>query len=60
MLIHMTLHDVNELCKIAYKCKLWDKITLRAERSSKGNIVSETSGGQGKLQGGGGIKPGPS
>lgn len=32
----MTLPDVNELCKRAYKCKLWDKVTLTAERRLKG------------------------
>lgn len=60
LLIHMTLHDANSLCKRACKCKLWDKTPVRAERRSKENMVSKTQSGLGKLQGGGGIKLGPS
>lgn len=56
----MTLHDMNELCKRPYKCKLWVKISLRAKRSLKENIVSEVPSSQRKLQKGVEIKPGPS
>ena len=41
ILIPMTLCDMNESCKRAYKCKLWVKISVKAKRSSKENIVSE-------------------
>lgn len=56
----MTLHDMNESCKRAYKCKLWVKISVRAKRNLKENIVSEIPSSQRKLQKGVEIKPGPS
>lgn len=56
----MTLHDMNELCKRAYKCELWVKISVRAKRGLKENIVSEIPSSQRKLRKGVEIKPGPS
>lgn len=51
---------MNELCKRAYKCKLWVKISVRAKRGLKENIVSEIPSSQRKLRKGVEIKPGPS
>lgn len=51
---------MNELCKRAYKCKLWVKISVRAKRGLKENIVSEIPSSQRKLRKEVEIKPGPS
>ena len=56
----MTLRDMNELCKRSYKCKLWVKISVRAKRGLKENIVSEIPSSQRKLRKEVEIKPGPS
>lgn len=59
MLVRMTLH-VNILYNRAYKCKLQAKIIVRSERNSRTNMASENQSDQGKLQGGGRMKPKPS
>lgn len=42
MLIHNTSYVINSLCNRACKCQLWAKISVRAEKNSKENTVSET------------------